>query len=244
MKYDIGTFRTRARVMTFRDEGGEYGAWDETGALWCRLERARVSGYISMPGLAAEGWRVYMRARALSRHNCLLIGGRRHWILDVDPPQGGYMTALTVTVPTVTVTLYNVRIDTNRETYGDTIHNNITLIREALIAQEEVRDVRDERAQGTGVTTLYIPFGTAAVDGADGKSFKRYLPPAGYAALEDPSGAWTLETGPTCFFLRGEAVEPALSFRELQDKHGGVCAVAGVRVRDFYGLRHFEAEGR
>lgn len=241
MKYDVGTFRTLARVMRFKGEGGEFGAWDRVGAVWCRLERARVSGYINMPGLAAEGWRIYMRAQPLSRLNCLLIGGRRHWILDVNPPEAGYMTVTTVTAPTVTVTLYNVKTTVDTSTMADVVENNITVLREVLIASSQAADPTDRGSRGDDAAKLYIPFGSVAVDGVTG-AHKRYVPPETYDQLADTAGAWTLKPGAGCFFLRGEVLEPETRLQELSETHQ-VFVTGGVTVKDFYGLRHFEVTG-
>ncbi len=241
MKYDIGTFTSRARVLRFNDAGGEFGAWDGAGSFWCHRERARISGYISMPGLAAEGWRLTLRERPLSSQNCLLINGRRHWILDVDPPENGYMTVTAVTVPTVTVTLYNVRTDVDTSTYRDTVVNNITVLREALIYEAQGAG---ESARGAGdrdSAKLYIPFGSVAEDGVTG-AHKRYVPPEVYGAMEDTSEVWTLKPGKGCFFLRGEVTERNARLQELTQAHR-VFVTERAAVKDFYSLRHFEVEG-
>lgn len=245
MKYDVGSFRTRARVLEFTDGGemGAYGFWDDVGAFWCRMDRARVNGYLSMSGLAAEGWKLTLRERRLCRHNCLVIAGRRHWILDVDPPADGYMTVTTVTVPTVPVTLYNVDTVVNEADFTDRVVNNITVIREALIAASVGSEPTDKGTEGKDSVKLYIPFGAVAVDGVTG-GHKRYVEPAVYERMEDKSGVWTLRPGAGCFFLRGEAVEPGARFQELSQKYGDVFAVGNVETHDFYTLRHFQVEGR
>lgn len=241
MKYDVGTFRTRARVLVFREEGGAFGAWDGAGTFWCRAERARVSGYVSMPGLAAEGWRLTLRERPLSSRNCLMIGGRRHWVLDVNPPEGGYMTVTTVTVPTVAVTLYNVKTTVVTSTMEDLVENNITVLREVLIASTMAAEPTDRGDKGGDTAKLYIPFGSEAVDGITG-AHKRYVPPEVYDTLADTAGVWTLKPGAGCFFLRGEVLEPEARLQELSEAHQ-VFVTGGVAVKDFYSLRHFEVTG-
>ena len=238
---DIGAFSTRARVLRFNGEGGEFGAWDGAGAFWCRMERARVSGYLSMPGLAAEGWRLTLRERKLTTGNCLMIGGRRHWILDVNPPEEGYMTATTVTVPTAAVTLYNVRHTVDTADMTDVIENNITVLREVLIASASGADATEQGTRGDDSVKLYVPFGSVAVDGVTGEH-KRYVAPEIYETLEDTEGVWTLKPGTGCFFLRGEVVEPAARLQELSEAHQ-VFVTGGVAVKDFYSLRHFEVTG-
>lgn len=238
---DIGAFNTRARVLRFNGEGGEFGAWDGAGAFWCRMERTRVSGYVSMPGLAAEGWRLTLRERRLSTGNCLMIAGQRHWVLDVTPPEAGYMTVTTVTVPTVTVTLYNVRTTVDTTTMTDVVENNITVLREVLIASSSGADATEQGARGRDSSTLYIPFGSVAVDGSTGEH-KRYVAPEAYDTLEDTAGVWTLKPGTGCFYIRGEIVEPAARLQELSEVHQ-VFVTGGIAVKDFYSLRHFEVTG-
>ncbi len=238
---DIGTFSTRARVLRFNAKGGEFGSWDGAGAFWCHKTRARVTGYVSMPGLAAEGWRVTLRARPLSASDCLMIGGQRHWILDVNPPEDGYMSVTTVTVPTVAVTLYNVRTIVDEATFTDTVENNITVLREVLIASSQGADATESGFKGRDSVKLYVPFGSLAVDGIT-KTHKRYVTPAEYDAMEDTAGVWTLKPGTECFFLRGEVLAPTARLQDLSEAHQ-VFVTESVATKDFYSLRHFEVTG-
>lgn len=242
MRDDIGAFRTRARVLCFVGRDGEYGAWDGAGSFWCKTERTRVSGYIPMTGLAAEGWKITLRARAISRRECFMIGGQRHWILDVTPPEDGYMTVTAVTVPSTTVTLYNVSTTVDRTNYTDIVSNNITVLREVLVSSSVAADPTAKGAEGRDSVKLYIPFGSVAVDGITG-AHKRYVAPKEYEAAEDRSAVWTMRPGGGCFFLRGEAVEPEMRLQELSEKYGEVFSVGKVATHDFYSLRHFEVEG-
>lgn len=238
---DVGTFTTRARVLRFVGGDGEYGAWNGAGAFWCKAERTRVSGYIPMTGLAAEGWKITLRARSLSRRECLMIGGKRHWILDVTPPEDGYITVTAVTVPTTTVTLYNVRTSVDESTFRDSVSTNITVLKEVLLASSQGIEATEQGEKGKDAVKLYVPFGSVSVDGSTG-AHKRYVAPDKYDALADPSGVWTLRPGTSCYFLRGEIVEPGARLQDLSEAHQ-VLTVCGVDVRDFYGLPHFEVRG-
>lgn len=97
MKYDVGTFRTRARVMECRETDGGFD-WVSVGSLWCRRERAGLNRVFSRVGLSAVGWDFTLRAAALTLQNALRVGSEHYFICDIGKPAGGYMTVETARV--------------------------------------------------------------------------------------------------------------------------------------------------
>ncbi len=97
MKYDVGTFRTRARVLECRAVDGGFD-WISVGSFWCRRERAGLNRIFSRIGLSAEGWDITLRAAPLTLANALRVGSEHYFICNIGKPAGGYMTVETARV--------------------------------------------------------------------------------------------------------------------------------------------------
>lgn len=97
MKFDVGTFRTRARVLECRETDGGFD-WVAVGSLWCRRERTGVNRVFSRIGLSAAGWDFTLRTANLSLQNALRVGEEHYAICDIGKPASGYMTVETARV--------------------------------------------------------------------------------------------------------------------------------------------------
>ncbi|NCE65399.1 hypothetical protein D1159_12630 [Pseudoflavonifractor sp. 524-17] len=146
-----------------------------------------------------------------------------------------------------TITVYNVSIETDKDTLADKLTNHITILRGVLLDASKAVNVRESGLEGADAVNLYIPFSVDAVDGVTGKP-KRYIPPLAFWRMEDKSDAWTLSVGGTktpgvdgsTFFVKGEAVEPDQRVEVIEMMYDHVCDITKIDEKDFGGLPHFE----
>lgn len=89
---------------------------------------------------------------------------------------------------------------------------------------------------------LIIPFSVEAVSGETGEA-QTYLPPKEYEPAMDKGKHWTIQTGNTCFFVKGEIVRPALSFQKINEYFDNVHRVTSVDEKDFGSLKHWAVGG-
>lgn len=144
-----------------------------------------------------------------------------------------------------TVTIYNSSIETDPETLRDVITNHITVLHGVLLDAAKAANVRASGLVGADAVDLYIPFTVEAVDGVTGQP-KGYRGPMEFWGLADKSGSWTLSVdgnGGHTFFVKGEVVEPDLTFEAISLAHDGVYNMTKVDEKDFGGLQHWEVGG-
>ena len=137
-----------------------------------------------------------------------------------------------------TVTVYT--ITENPETADVT--TNITVVTGVLFDGSKAANVRTSGLDGADAVNLYIPFDAVSVDGVTGEE-KAYIQPRAYAAALDTSTYWTMDPGST-FFVKGEVVNPDLTFQEINRRYDNVHLITKVDTKDFGGLQHFEVGGR
>lgn len=137
-----------------------------------------------------------------------------------------------------TVTVYT--ITENPETADVT--TNITVVTGVLFDGSKAANVRTSGLDGADAVNLYIPFDAVSVDGVTGAE-KAYIQPRAFAAALDKSGYWTMDPGNT-FFVKGEVVNPDLTFQEINRRYDNVHLITKVDTKDFGGLQHFEVGGR
>ena len=137
-----------------------------------------------------------------------------------------------------TVTVYT--ITENPETADMT--TNITVVTGVLFDGSKAANVRTSGLDGADAVNLYIPFDAVSVDGVTGEE-KAYIQPRAYAAALDTSTYWTMDPGNT-FFVKGEVVNPDLTFQEINRRYDNVHLITKVDTKDFGNLRHFEVGGR
>lgn len=146
-----------------------------------------------------------------------------------------------------TITMYNVEIYTNKDTFKDVLVNHITILRGVLVDDSKAVNVRESGLVGADAVNLYIPFDVAAVDGVTGKA-KKYAGPLEFWRAEDKSELWTMSVGGTkthgvngsCFFVKGEAVHPDLSVDAIEMMYDDVYDITSIDKKDFGGLQHFQ----
>ena len=143
-----------------------------------------------------------------------------------------------------TVTVYNVSVETDPDTFEETTVNHITVLRGVLLAATKAINVRESGLEGADAVSLYIPFNVEAVDG-ETKEAKQYAGPVEFWRAERRDGLWTLSTGGDTFVVKGEAVEPGASFERISLTYDGVYTVTKVDERDFGSpaLQHWEVGG-
>nr|DAN18367.1 MAG TPA: hypothetical protein [Bacteriophage sp.] len=138
------------------------------------------------------------------------------------------------------VTLYNTK--ENLVTFK--AENNITILRGVLLDATKAANVNTSGLEGADSVNLYIPFSVEAIDGI---SFlpKNYVSPKTYETEERKDLVWTLEVGDECFFVKGEAVEPSLTFQQINAKYDSVHTVTKVDMKDFGApdMEHWEVGG-
>ena len=137
-----------------------------------------------------------------------------------------------------TVTVYT--ITENPETADVT--TNITVVTGVLFDGSKAANVRTSGLDGADAVNLYIPFDAVSVDGVTGEE-KAYIQPRAYAAALDTSAYWTMDPGST-FFVKGEVVNPDMTFQEINRRYDNVHLITKVDTKDFGGLQHFEVGGR
>lgn len=137
-----------------------------------------------------------------------------------------------------TVTVYTIIEDP--ETAD--VYSNITVVKGVLFDGSKAANVRSSGLDGADAVNLYIPFDAVSVDGVTGAE-KAYIQPRAFAAALDKSGYWTMDPGNT-FFVKGEVVNPDLTFQEINRRYDNVHLITKVDTKDFGNLRHFEVGGR
>lgn len=145
------------------------------------------------------------------------------------------------------ITMYNVEIGTDPETFKDKITNHITILRGVLLDASKAVNVRESGLVGADAVNLYIPFDVEAVDGETGEP-KQYVGPIEYWCSSDKTGLWTMSIGGTkthgvngsCFFVKGEAVHPDLAIDAIEMMYDHVYDITTIDEKDFGGLQHFE----
>lgn len=146
-----------------------------------------------------------------------------------------------------TITVYNVEIYTDKNTFKDVLVNHITILRGVLLDASKAVNVRESGLVGADAVNLYIPFGVEAVDGLTGEP-KKYVGPLEFWRAEDKSEIWTMSIGGTkthgvdgsCFFVKGEAVHPDLDASAIEMMYDHVYDITTIDEKDFGGLQHWE----
>lgn len=150
-----------------------------------------------------------------------------------------------------TITVYNVEILTDKETFKDVIVNHTTVLDGVLVsATSAINRSRASSPEDADSVSVYIPFGVKAFDGITGAE-KHYVGPSEFWAMEDKSNYWTLSFNDTkqagttgfCFLIKGNVVENK-AFSEIKAEHDGVYTITAVDIRDFGSLKHFEVSGK
>ena len=147
-----------------------------------------------------------------------------------------------------TVTVYNVTVESDQDTFSDIEHAYITVLRGVMLQASKGVNVRESGLESADAVNLYIPFDVDAVDGVTGAT-KRYVGPQEFWRASDKSGLWTLSTdgnGGTTFFVKGEVVEPEKSEQQIEALYDDVYKVTKVDEKDFgsVAMRHFEVGGK
>lgn len=138
-----------------------------------------------------------------------------------------------------TVTVYNTG-EEDPTTFEKKVH--ITVLRGVFFDARKAANVRESGLANADAVNLMIPFDAEAVNGVTGEK-QTYLPPVSYEASEEKSQHWTIRPGDNCFFVKGEAVEPGMSFQEINATYDSVHKVTSVDEKDFGALRHWEVGG-
>lgn len=127
-----------------------------------------------------------------------------------------------------TVTLYYISEDPT--TFE--VKNHITVLRGVLFAASKAANVRASGFEGADSVSLYIPFSVTAEDGMTGVE-KTYVGAKAYADAADKDGLWTLDIGNNCFFVKGEVIEPNMTFQTINANYDDVHRVTKVDMFDF-----------
>lgn len=138
-----------------------------------------------------------------------------------------------------TVTVYNTG-EEDPITFEKKAH--ITILRGVLFDASKAANVRESGLANADAVNLIIPFDAEAVNGVTGEK-QTYLPPVSYEALEEKARHWTIQPGDNCFFVKGEVVEPGMSFQEINATFDSVHKVTSADEKDFGGLQHIEVGG-
>lgn len=149
-----------------------------------------------------------------------------------------------------TITLYNVSIETDKDTLKDVLINHITVLNGVFLDASKGINVLQSGLEGADAVKLYIPFSVNAIDGVTGKP-KKYIPPLEFWRMDDKSGFWTLAVGSTktpgldgnTFFIKGKVIEPDKDIEFIEMKYDGVYDITKVDEKDFGGLPHWEVGG-
>ncbi len=155
-----------------------------------------------------------------------------------------------------TVTVYNVEVSTDKETFQSRTVNHITLLRGVLLEAVKAVNVRASGLEGADAVDLYIPFAVKAFDGLTGAE-KTYLPPVEFWRSEEKEKHWTLAItakgssldGYT-FFVKGEAlppegVKPALVAEVVEAAYDGSYHITKIDTKDYGSpdMQHWEVGG-
>lgn len=145
-----------------------------------------------------------------------------------------------------TVTVYNVSTEIDKTTLAETTTSYITILRGVLLDASKAVNARTIGPEGADAVNLYIPFNVQAVDGLTGAA-KTYAGPMEFDKAEDKAGLWTMsldgEGAADSFFVKGEAIEPSLTFEGIAFKYDHVYNITKVDEKDFGGLQHWEVGG-
>lgn len=136
-----------------------------------------------------------------------------------------------------TITVYNT--SENPTTFET--ENHITVLRGVFYDSAKAVNVRESGLSNADSVNLIIPFDVEAVDGVTGEP-QTYLAPKEYETAADKSQFWTIKTS-DCFFVKGEVVQPGMSFRDINAAFDYVHNVTTVDEKDFGGLPHFSVGG-
>ena len=137
-----------------------------------------------------------------------------------------------------TVTLYNVTVETDPQTFDDVSRNNITILNGVFLDASKAVNVNKSGLEGADAVNLYIPFNVSATDPTTGAE-KTFVGPMEYWRAADKSGLWTLSTDRNTFFVKGVAVEADKSEEAINLLYDGVYTVTKVDTKDF-GSAHMQ----
>lgn len=138
-----------------------------------------------------------------------------------------------------TVTVYNMG-DEDPMTFEKITH--VTVLRGVFFDARKAANVRESGLSNADAVNLMIPFDVDAVNGETGKA-QAYLPPLQYEASDEKAQHWTIQTGDSCFFVKGEVVRPGMSFQEINVSFDSVHKATSVDEKDFGTLKHWEVGG-
>lgn len=150
-----------------------------------------------------------------------------------------------------TITLYNISVETDRDTLNDTVTNHITILKGVLVDASKAVNVRESGLVSADAVDLYIPFDVEAVDAVTGGE-KGYLPPVEFWRSEDMASHWTLAVsakGATLngytFFIKGAALPPEGTAPEkvrevVEAMYDDVYNITKIDTKDTGGLQHWE----
>lgn len=145
-----------------------------------------------------------------------------------------------------TITLYNVSVELDKDSFEDKTLNHITVLKGVLVDDSKAHNVLESGLVGADAVNLYIPYDVEAVDGVTGEK-KEYAQPIEFWKSDDKDGHWTLsltsknpEADSNTFFVRGEVVEPDMALSRLELLYDDVYEITKVDNKDFGGLKHWE----
>lgn len=138
-----------------------------------------------------------------------------------------------------TVTVYNIG---GEDPVTFEKKQNITVLHGVLYDASKAVNVLESGLTNADSVNLIIPFDAEAVDGVSGKQ-QTYLPPKEYEMAMDQSPYWTIQTGDSCFFVKGDVVRPGLNFQQINSAFDNVHRVTSVDEMDFGMLKHWEVGG-
>ena len=137
------------------------------------------------------------------------------------------------------VTVYNTG-EEDPETFRRV--SRITVLRGVFYDARKAANVRESGLANADAVNLIIPFDVRAEDGETGEA-QAYLPPKQYETAPEKGKHWTIQTGDSCFFVKGEVVRPGLNFQAVNAAFDSVHRVTSVDTKDFGSLRHWEVGG-
>lgn len=146
-----------------------------------------------------------------------------------------------------TVTIYNVITrEDPAQGFRPKRKNYMTILRGVLLDASKAVNVNKSGLEGADAVDLIIPFDVEAVDGVTGEE-KTYIGPMEFWSREDIANLWTMSLdgqgeGDT-FFVKGEVMEPNLTFEGVSLKYDGVYNITKVDELDYGGLPHWEVGG-
>lgn len=141
------------------------------------------------------------------------------------------------------VTVYNVFVEEDPDTFQETTINHITILRGVLLDASKATNVNESGLEGADAVNLYIPFSVEAVDGVTGQE-RKYVGPVEFWRADDKSGLWTLSVSRDSFFVKGEAVHPDWTVQTIEAAYDDVYDVTKVDFKDFGGdMSHWEVGG-